>query len=135
MDEDGRCRDVHARVDAHVDLPVAHVKGIHMSRLYALVGGLSDGEPLSSKRLSTLLDAMIDSHRHCGSRSARVRAYHLRSADLPPSTDDGGAVWMEVLSCVRHGDEGWAPVHGRDPGGGGLCLDLPVLGGAVTAAG
>ncbi|KND59595.1 GTP cyclohydrolase I type 2 [Candidatus Burkholderia verschuerenii] len=93
VDEDGRCRDVHARVDAHVDLPLAHVKGIHMSRLYALVGSLSDGESLSPKRLSTLLDAMIDSHRDCGSRSARVRIAFDLLIRRPALVTEGLSGW------------------------------------------
>lgn len=66
-------RDLHARADAHVDLPVPHVKGIHMSRLYRLLDALGHGEALSPAILRQTLAAMIDSHRDCHSRGARLR--------------------------------------------------------------
>jgi len=65
------CRETHARVDAQVDLPAAHIKGIHMSRLYLLLDQLAEGE-LTPHRLQQVLLAMIESHRDCCSRSARL---------------------------------------------------------------
>ncbi|WP_322026607.1 GTP cyclohydrolase FolE2 [Burkholderia sp. BCC1977] len=73
VDEPGCRRDVHARADAQVDLPAPDVKGIHMSRLYRLLDGLGDGEALSAAGLRRLLHAMVDSHRDCDTRSARLR--------------------------------------------------------------
>lgn len=71
--EPGCRRDVHARADVQVDLPAPQVKGIHMSRLYRLLDTLGQGEALSPAGLRHLLQAMVDSHRDCGSRSARLR--------------------------------------------------------------
>lgn len=71
--ESGYRRDLHARADVQVDLPAPHVKGIHMSRLYRLLDNLGQGEALSPAGLHHLLQAMIDSHRDCDSRSARLR--------------------------------------------------------------
>lgn len=71
--EPGYRREVHARGDVQVDLPAAHVKGIHMSRLYRLLDGLSHAESLSPAGLLALLQAMVDSHRDCDSRSARIQ--------------------------------------------------------------
>ena len=66
-------RDLHARADVQVDLPVPHVKGIHMSRLYRLLDALGQGEAVSPAGLRHLLQAMIDSHHDCDSRNARLR--------------------------------------------------------------
>lgn len=70
--ESGYRRDLHARADVQVDLPVPQVKGIHMSRLYRLLDSLSQGEALSTPGLRQLLQAMIDSHQDCESRCARM---------------------------------------------------------------
>ncbi len=70
--EPGYRRELHARVDAQVDLPATHIKGIHMSRLYRLLDGLAEGAALSPGGLRALLQAMVDSHRDCETRSARV---------------------------------------------------------------
>ncbi|KWW36792.1 GTP cyclohydrolase FolE2 [Cupriavidus metallidurans] len=71
--EPGYRRQLHARADLHVDLPAPRVKGIHMSRLYALLDALDDGEGLSPIRIRQLLEAMVDSHRDCETGSARLR--------------------------------------------------------------
>ncbi len=71
--EGGYQRQLHARADVQVDLPLAHIKGIHMSRLYRLLDEVGDEQPLSAGRLRALLQAMIDSHSDCGSQSARLR--------------------------------------------------------------
>ena len=63
---------LHARADVQVDLPAAHVKGIHMSRLYRLVDSLGEGQALSPAGLHQLLQAMIDSHQDCASGNARL---------------------------------------------------------------
>lgn len=69
--EPGCRRSLHARADAQVDLPAAHIKGIHMSRLYRLLDGLAEGV-LIPERIQQVLLAMIDSHRDCNSSSARI---------------------------------------------------------------
>ena len=66
-------RELHAHVDAQVDLPMPHTKGIHMSRLYRLLEGLAEGEPLTPGNLQDVLAAMVASHHDCASRNARVR--------------------------------------------------------------
>ncbi|MBU3007693.1 GTP cyclohydrolase FolE2 [Cobetia amphilecti] len=66
-------RELHAHVDAQVDLPMPHTKGIHMSRLYRLLDGLAEGEPLTPGNLQDVLAAMVASHHDCASRNARVR--------------------------------------------------------------
>lgn len=67
-------RELHARVDAQVDLPTPHTKGIHMSRLYRLLDGLAEGKALSPASLQQVLAAMVESHRDCDSRNAHVKA-------------------------------------------------------------
>lgn len=70
--ETGCLPALHARADVQVDLPAAHVKGIHMSRLYRLVDSLGEGQALSPAGLHQLLQAMIDSHQDCTSGNARL---------------------------------------------------------------
>lgn len=65
-------RELHALADAQVDLPAPHTKGIHMSRLYRLLGGLAEGQSLTPARLHEALVAMVDSHQDCATRNARV---------------------------------------------------------------
>jgi GTP cyclohydrolase I len=69
--ECGYRRELHASVDAQVDLPIAHVKGIHMSRLYRLLDSLSESV-LTPVLLREVLQAMVDSHHDCGSNNARI---------------------------------------------------------------
>lgn len=71
--ETGYERNLHAYVDAHVDLPRPDAKGIHMSRLYRLLDMLSEEGGLTPAKLRLLLDRMIESHVDCGSGNARVR--------------------------------------------------------------
>ncbi|MFT2110122.1 GTP cyclohydrolase FolE2 [Marinomonas sp. 2405UD68-3] len=66
-------KELHARADVQVNLPAAHVKGIHMSRLYRLLATLSDGKALSPCRLEALLLSMIETHHDCLTDSARLR--------------------------------------------------------------
>jgi len=93
VDEPGCRRDVHARVDAQVDLPAPDVKGIHMSRLYRLLDGLGDGEALSPAGLRRVLRAMVDSHRDCDTRSARLRLRFDLLARRPALVTEGLAGW------------------------------------------
>jgi GTP cyclohydrolase I len=72
--EPGYERELPARADLQVDLPVPHVKGIHMSRLYRLLdAGLGAGEVLSPLSIKKLLQGMIDTHDSCGTESARLK--------------------------------------------------------------
>lgn len=70
--ERGYKQQLHARVDTQVDLPLAHVKGIHMSRLYRLLNDLPPEQSLSPLGLRRLLQSMVDSQQDCGTRSARL---------------------------------------------------------------
>ncbi|RBB39803.1 GTP cyclohydrolase I FolE2 [Burkholderia reimsis] len=91
--EPGCRRDVHARADVQVDLPVPHVKGIHMSRLYRLLDGLGDGDALSPAGLRPVLQAMVDSHRDCDTRRARLRLRFDLLARRAALVTDGLAGW------------------------------------------
>ncbi|MCA8257321.1 GTP cyclohydrolase FolE2 [Burkholderia sp. AU31624] len=91
--EPGCRRDVHARADVQVDLPAPHVKGIHMSRLYRLLDGLDDGAALSPACLQRVLHAMVDSHRDCDTRSARLRLRFDLLARRAALVTDGLAGW------------------------------------------
>ncbi|MEL0621655.1 GTP cyclohydrolase FolE2 [Marinomonas arenicola] len=66
-------KQLHAKADVQVNLPVAHIKGIHMSRLYRLLGDLTEGESLSPARIEALLKDMIQTHQDCQTDSARLR--------------------------------------------------------------
>ena len=66
-------RELHARVDAQVNLPRPNIRGIHMSRLHHLVDSINDGNGLTPGSLCLLLAAMVDSHEDCDSDRARVR--------------------------------------------------------------
>lgn len=91
--EPGCRRDVHARADVQVDLPAPHVKGIHMSRLYRLLDGLGDGAALSPAGLQQVLQAMVDSHLDCDTRSARLRLRFDLLARRAALVTDGLAGW------------------------------------------
>lgn len=91
--EPGCRRDVHARADVQVDLPAPHVKGIHMSRLYRLLDGLGDGDALSPAGLRRVLQAMVDSHRDCDTRRARLRLRFDLLARRAALVTDGLAGW------------------------------------------
>ncbi|MCC5871584.1 MAG: GTP cyclohydrolase I FolE2 [Gammaproteobacteria bacterium] len=71
--EPGYRRELHARIDAQVDLSAPDVKGIHMSRLYRLLDKLNNGQALSPVLLANLLRAMVESQADCKSHSARLR--------------------------------------------------------------
>lgn len=91
--EPGCRRDVHARADVQVDLPAPHVKGIHMSRLYWLLDALGDGAALSPAGLRPVLQGMVDSHRDCDTRSARLRLRFDLLARRAALVTDGLAGW------------------------------------------
>ncbi|MCA8090838.1 GTP cyclohydrolase FolE2 [Burkholderia anthina] len=105
--EPGCRRDVHARADVQVDLPAPHVKGIHMSRLYRLLDTLGDGDALSAAGLRRLLHEMVDSHRDCGTRSARLRLHFDLLARRPALVTEGLAGWKSYparLDATLTGD-------------------------------
>ncbi|MDN7969793.1 GTP cyclohydrolase FolE2 [Burkholderia multivorans] len=105
--EQGCAHNVHARADVHVDLPAAHVKGIHMSRLYRLLDALGDGDALSPAGLRQALRAMVDSHRDCDTRSARLRLHFDLLARRPALVTDGLAGWKSYpvrLDAMLAGD-------------------------------
>lgn len=91
--EPGCHRDVHARVDAQVDLPRPEAKGIHMSRLYRLLETLSQGEGLTPAGLRLLLDRMIESHADCGSGNARLHVAFDLLARRPALVSEGLSGW------------------------------------------
>lgn len=72
LEEGGQAQQVHAWADAHVDLPDARVKGIHMSRLYLLLDAFAAGGPLDGAELEVLLRRMVASHADCASTRARL---------------------------------------------------------------
>ncbi|MFI3246534.1 MAG: GTP cyclohydrolase FolE2 [Ferrimonas sp.] len=77
-------RMVSASVQAYVNLPKAHAKGIHMSRLYLALDQLSTDGVLDVSSLHKLLNEFLESH-HDLSDNAFVRFsfdYHLRSKAL-----------------------------------------------------
>lgn len=73
LQEEGMRHQSRARADVQVDLPAAHAKGIHMSRLYRRLGALGDGLKLSPTVLRRMLQDLIESHADCASTGARLR--------------------------------------------------------------
>ncbi|MCC9620472.1 GTP cyclohydrolase FolE2 [Thalassospira sp. MA62] len=100
LDEPDYRRTLHARADVQVDLPAPHVKGIHMSRLYRLLDEFGESEPLSPSRLHQLLRAMIDSHRDCDSRNARLQLSFDLLARRPALVSEGLAGWKSYPVCL-----------------------------------
>lgn len=92
--EPGYQRDLPARADLQVDLPVPHVKGIHMSRLYRLLDdGLGGGNTLTAMSLRELLQGMVDTHKDCGSESARAKIDFNLLLRRPALITEGLAGW------------------------------------------
>ncbi|MGV0759717.1 GTP cyclohydrolase FolE2 [Tistrella mobilis] len=90
-----------ARAGARVDLPAPAVKGIHMSRLYRLLDGLTDGQPVTASRLRAVLEAMIASHQDCGTTAAGVTldiGLPIRRAAL---VTEGLAGWRSYPVQIR----------------------------------
>lgn len=63
---------ITAKASAGVNLPAAHVKGIHMSRLYLLLNMFAAKQHVSPASLLLLLRDMVDSHQDCHTSDARV---------------------------------------------------------------
>ncbi|WP_414440763.1 GTP cyclohydrolase FolE2 [Burkholderia sp. 22PA0106] len=93
LDEPGYRHTLHARADLQVDLPAPHVKGIHMSRLYRLLDEHAEAGPLSPAGLRRLLEAMIDSHRDCETRNARLRLHAELLTRRPALVTEGLSGW------------------------------------------
>jgi GTP cyclohydrolase I len=93
-------RELHAKADVFVDLPAPHVKGIHMSRLYRLLDTLDQGEALSPVLLRRVLQAMIDSHSDCDSRSARIRLNLDLLVRRPALVTPGLSGWKSYPVCL-----------------------------------
>lgn len=72
LSEPGCPGPVHMVADALVNLPAVTVKGIHMSRLYTLLGELSQQKAVAPEHLRALLEQMVESHQDCGTTGARV---------------------------------------------------------------
>lgn len=106
--EPGYRRELHATADVHVDLPAPHVKGIHMSRLYRLLDALGQADVLSPAGLRHLLQAMIDSHRDCDSRCARLRLNLALLVQRPALVTQGLSGWksypVRLDACLIGGE-------------------------------
>ncbi|MCO7230894.1 GTP cyclohydrolase FolE2 [Cobetia sp. Dlab-2-AX] len=101
-------RELHARVDAQVDLPTPHTKGIHMSRLYRLLDGLAEGKALSPASLQQVLAAMVESHHDCASRNAHVKAAFAllvkRPALITPELSGWKSYPVTLDASLRNGE-------------------------------
>ncbi len=77
-------RSVSARVEAFVNLPKAHAKGIHMSRLYLALDKLSLSDTLTLQSLKGLLMQFIESHDDLSDQAfVKFRFdYHMRRPAL-----------------------------------------------------
>ncbi|WP_323750384.1 GTP cyclohydrolase FolE2 [Marinobacter sp.] len=84
---------LHAVVDAQVNLPVATVKGIHMSRIYRMLDEASRHEIILPNHLQSLLEQMVESHRDCYTDSAKVRLDFKLLARRPALKSPGLAGW------------------------------------------
>lgn len=95
-------RDLHARVDLQVDLPLPHIKGIHMSRLYRLLNdGLGDGQALTPISIQQLLQKMINSHEDCGSNNARLKMKMDLIIKRPALITEDLYGWRSYPICVE----------------------------------
>lgn len=62
----------HASVEAQVNLPEAHIKGIHMSRIYRTLDAFAEYRKLTPAAMRGLLQEIVASHADCSSTAARV---------------------------------------------------------------
>ncbi|MDJ0977272.1 MAG: GTP cyclohydrolase FolE2 [Erythrobacter sp.] len=99
--EPGACGEVHATVDAQVDLPSGDVKGIHMSRLYNLVDALADGDAITPRHLQSLLQKMVESHSDCGSGNARMRIAFELLVRRPALVTEGLSGWKSYPAVIE----------------------------------
>ncbi|MFG6665767.1 GTP cyclohydrolase FolE2 [Halomonas sp. HNIBRBA4712] len=93
LEEPGYRRTLAAKVNAQVNLPALHIKGIHMSRLYCLLDEMSDEVALSPALLRSTMADMVATHRDCASDSARLRFCFDLMLRRPALLSEGLAGW------------------------------------------
>ncbi|MDQ3160701.1 MAG: GTP cyclohydrolase FolE2 [Pseudomonadota bacterium] len=86
----GQLVQVPALVDVAVDLRVPSARGIHMSRLYALLQASLAGESLSAPGLRHLLDACIESQNGLSSAARLTLRYDHLLLRKALSSDNAG---------------------------------------------
>lgn len=101
IEEPGYRRSLHARADIQVDLPLAHVKGIHMSRLYQLLETRAGEQPLAPQAFPALLDDMMASHGDCGTRRARLRLAFDILVRRPALVSEDVAGWKSYPAFIE----------------------------------
>ncbi|MBO9535447.1 MAG: GTP cyclohydrolase I FolE2 [Herbaspirillum sp.] len=92
---------VAATAELAVDLPDPHAKGIHMSRLYRLLGAFAQHGKLSPGSLQRLLREMMESHADCGSRAARIGLEFGLLQQRPALRTPGLAGWKSYPVNVQ----------------------------------
>ncbi len=117
LNEPGALSPVRARAEVVVDLPAAHVKGIHMSRLHRLLDEFATQEALAPNALRTLLQRCVASHESCGSERARIRLDFDLTLHRPALVTPGWGGWksypVSVEARWNHGDfelDAWVTV-------------------------
>ncbi|WP_295477513.1 GTP cyclohydrolase FolE2 [uncultured Pseudomonas sp.] len=115
MDEPGQKYPLLAQADVQVDLADPSVKGIHMSRLYRLLDGFAEHQPVLPHTLYALLEAMVVSHADCLSSSARLQLRFDLPCRRPALVTAGLSGWKAYPVQV---DAVWQ--------GGRLQLDVAV---------
>lgn len=97
---------VHGRADVQLNLPVDHIKGIHMSRLYLLLEALHT-QTLSPALLNGVLQEMLLSHEDCQSDSIRLRLDFDLLARRPALLSQNLAGWksypIRLEASIREG--------------------------------
>lgn len=107
LGEAGTPWPLHARADVDVDLPDPGVKGIHMSRLYRLLGMIEAPAILDVCRIAELLQAMVASHADCRSTQARLRLRFDFMQRRPALVTEGLSGWKRYpVSLDAHWQEG-----------------------------
>ncbi|WP_417596782.1 GTP cyclohydrolase FolE2 [Oceanospirillum sp.] len=98
---------LHASVAAQVNLPDVTVKGIHMSRIYRMLDGLSQQDSVTSADLKTVLEQMVISHSDCGTDSARLvigfKMLARRSALSTPGLAGWKAYPVKIEAVLQQG--------------------------------
>ena len=105
-----------ATADLAVDLPDPHAKGIHMSRLYRLLGTFAQHGKLSPRSLQRLLRDMIESHADCGSRAARIGLEFGLLQQRPALRTAGLAGWKSYpvsVQAMHRGHATWVELAVR----------------------
>lgn len=94
-------KELHAKADIQVNLPSAHIKGIHMSRLYKLLGELSAKNTLSPTRIEAVLNDMISTHQDCHTDSARLRLAFNLLIQRPALLTENIGGWKSYPVCIE----------------------------------